>query len=319
MPKLRAIPEMQSIDWHDYSVFGLKLRSAIELPELPGSDGSVAPDVIVSIGQVQANGLPAGIHRQGDTIILIVESVGRFLITGGREILIDADALVPPKNVRLYLLGSAFGILLHQRGMLPLHANAIDIGGKAYAFMGESGAGKSTLAAWFHDQGHRVLADDVCVVSFDPDDGRAIVYPGLSRLRLWQDALEESGRDAGQYERSYEHDTPDKFDVPVSADGRNSRIELGGIYLLERSDCVSIRALDGVAGAEAIWANTYRGNMVAMLRSEKAHMGKALDLLNKVPMFVLARPLDHGLKSEVGQMILDHVHSNPATPEESVA
>ena len=63
------------------------------------------------------------------------------------------------------------GAALHQRGILPLHANAVEIDHRAVAFMGASGAGKSTLAAWFHDQGYPILADDVCVIR--ADDGAA--------------------------------------------------------------------------------------------------------------------------------------------------
>ena len=76
---------------------------------------------------------------------------------------------VPDANIRLYLLGSAMGVLLHQRGLLPLHANAVEIDGKAFAFMGASGSGKSTLAAWFHDHGYRIIADDVCAVRFETE------------------------------------------------------------------------------------------------------------------------------------------------------
>ena len=93
----------------------------------------------------------------------------------GNQIVIDAAPDATDRNVRLFLLGSALGALLHQRGLLPLHANAIDLGGGAVAFSGHSGAGKSTIAAWFHDRGHRILADDVCVVGFD-QSGRALVH-----------------------------------------------------------------------------------------------------------------------------------------------
>ena len=83
------------------------------------------------------------------------------------EIVAEPRQGVPDSNVRLFLLGSAMGALLHQRGLLPLHTNAVEVGGRAFAFMGKSGAGKSTLAAWFHDRGFRIVADDVCVVGFD--------------------------------------------------------------------------------------------------------------------------------------------------------
>lgn len=147
--------------------------------------------------------------------------------------------------MRLFLLGSAFGALLHQRGLLPLHANAVEIDGRAFAFMGPSGAGKSTLAAWFHRQGDSVIADDVCVVGFG-GDGRSFAAPGLPRLRLWAEALELMGGDSANYDRSYVGNDAltEKFDVPMGevATAR-SNIELGALYLLNRGDEFSIAGL----------------------------------------------------------------------------
>src|SRR5258708_39789946 len=80
------------------------------------------------------------------------------------------------------------GAIFHQRGLLPLHANAIEVGGQAVAFVGPSGAGKSTLAAYFRDRGYRVLCDDVWVVSFG-SDGEPLAWPGVPRVKLWGDAL----------------------------------------------------------------------------------------------------------------------------------
>ena len=140
-----------------------------------------------------------GLHVEGEALLLTIPDVARYRIEGGTEIVVDAHPSAPDRNIRLYLLGLAFGALLHQRGLLPLHANAVEVDGKAVAFMGESGAGKSTLAAWFHDRGHRIVADDVCVVGFSKG-GQAFAHPGLPRLRLWDEALEASGRSAADFQ-----------------------------------------------------------------------------------------------------------------------
>ena len=127
---------------------------------------------------------------------------------------------MPERNVRLFLLGSAFGVLLHQRGLLPLHANAIEIDGRAVAFMGPSGAGKSTLAAWFHDRAFRVIADNVCAISRN-SEGRRQAAPGLPRLRLWAEALELMGRSSHALNRSFVDDDDEKFDVPMDPASRS--------------------------------------------------------------------------------------------------
>src|SRR5215213_168075 len=158
----------------DYTVFGLRVRSALELPELFQAKGEGEPDVRIETGSIDAPESAPGLSARDGGLLLTVADAGRFLISQGRTIRVEALNGVDPRNVRLFLLGSAFGALLHQRGLLPLHANAIEVDGTAVAFMGASGAGKSTLAAWFHDRGYRIIADDVCVVRFD-DRGTARV------------------------------------------------------------------------------------------------------------------------------------------------
>lgn len=238
-------------DFHDYSLFGLKVRSAIPIPELISSQWSGRPDVSISQAALDPRGTQSGYNVIGEEILLDIPRVARFSITGGNSIRVDPVAGAPARNVRLYLLGSGIGALLHQRRLLPLHANAIAIDGKAIAFMGKSGAGKSTLAAWFHDEGYQVISDDICVVSAG-DGIQPRVFPGIPRLRLWQDALEASGRRTDDFERSYVDDSPwNKFDVPVhSLDGANEPLDLLGLYLLDKGDVVEFSPLSGVEAAE---------------------------------------------------------------------
>ena len=210
--------------------------------------------------------------------------------------------------MRLFLLGSAFGALLHQRGLLPLHANAVEVDGKAVAFMGESGAGKSTLAAWFHDAGHRVLADDVCVIRFD-EQQRPMACPGLPRLRLWQDAIDLSGRDASKYTRSYVGDHPfEKFDVPISPSASaTGALELGAVYLLDTGTSLQITRLEGVEAAEAIFAHTYRGGFLNAAAGHQAHWAASVRVIQTVPVFRLSRPFALGRMHADGNQVLAHV------------
>jgi hypothetical protein len=108
----------------------------------------------------------------------------------------------------------------------------VEIGGRACLFIGRSGAGKSTLAAWFHDRGHRVLADDVCAISLD--GGKAMAMPGVPRLRLWKDAVERSGRSTDSFERSF--DGHDKFDVPTRSGPDLRPLAVAACYILDSTE-----------------------------------------------------------------------------------
>jgi hypothetical protein len=296
---------------YDYEVFGLKIRSGFPLPELFEAKGEVAPDVIIRLAPVRSATSTADIHMEGDALVLAVAGVARYRIESGREILVDPEPGVPERNVRLFLLGSAFGALLHQRGLLPLHANAVEIDGRAVAFMGESGAGKSTLAAWFHDRGHRVIADDVCVVGFD-DDGKPFAAPGLPRLRLWSEALELTGRDPEGLTRSYLNDEDEKFDVPIAAaSAARSQMPLAAIYLLERGGESFIVPLRGIEAADAVFANTYRGEYLAKTSGQKEHWESAVRLVRGTPVFRAIRQWDLTALEEQCSGLLHHARELP--------
>lgn len=282
----------------DYQLFGLAVRSELELPELPPHSFEGEPEVAIRCGK-----------SDGGTLIAI-DGIAEFRVSNGSRVSVCASPGASPRNVRLYLLGSAMGLLLHQRGLLPLHANSVDLDGRAIAFIGPSGSGKSTLAAWFHDNGYQVLADDVCVVRFSDDDAPS-VCPGLPRLRLWKEALEASGRDAAHFARSYAGDEKwEKFDVPLDHAGAPKvATPLAAIYLLAEGHPAGVEPLFGVEAAEALFANTYRGRFVAEAGKPKMHWEACVRLVRSTPIFRAVRHWGLDRLEEESRRLLDHARS----------
>ena len=87
-----------------------------------------------------------------------------------------------------FVLGTSFGILLHQRGALVLHGAAVASDGRAIVICGESGAGKSTLAAALCREGCSFAADDICVISLN-GQREPIVQSDGRQLKLWQELI----------------------------------------------------------------------------------------------------------------------------------
>ena len=272
-----------------YCMFGLQLRSEIELPELRAVAPSGDPDVEILQGSIPcADRMAEGYLLGNDGAGFVIDDVAGFWISDGQRIVIEPQPGVAGSNVRLYLLGSAMGVLLHQRGLLPLHANCVEIDGQGVAFLGRSGAGKSTLAAAFYDRGFRVVADDVCVIDFD-DSGQALVTQGIPRLRLWEEALAVGSRNAIDYQLSYAGDEQyRKFDVPVGV--VNIRLPLAAIYRLSDGTGPGFRKLEGTAAAETVFANTYRGSYLRAVGDQIAHWSLSTRLLGAVPVFDFSRP-----------------------------
>ena len=296
---------------HAYSLFGLHLHSTIELPELHAVAPLAVSDVVISRGAVDiASGLSQLPQPVDDGFAIRVDDIATYAIRSGSSIMVDAAAGAAPRNVRLYLLGSAMGMLLHQRGILPLHANAVEIDGRAFVFMGASGAGKSTLAAWFNDRGHRVIADDVCALTFD-QRGRPVTCPGLPRLRLWSEALTATGRLAKNFSRSYfGTDEWEKYDVPLSKQCIPSpTLLVGGIYWLERGAVTEVRRLTGIDALDALFSNTYRGSYLALAGHPTLHLQACAQLARDVPMFTASRRWGYDYFELEGALLAKHARA----------
>ncbi|MEA3015609.1 MAG: hypothetical protein QOI38_331 [Sphingomonadales bacterium] len=286
---------------HCYALFGLSIASELALPGFPEGDGD--PDVAARFGAVAAQDRPVAVAD--DALFLSVPEVGRFRIADGREILIDPEPGASERNLRVYLLGSAMGALLHQRGILPLHANAVAHGERAVAFAGRSGAGKSTLAAWFAGFGREVLCDDVCAIGRD-EAGAPLVLPGVPRLRLWSDALARSGRDSMAYDRSF--DGQDKYDVPVPPSAPSTPRPLAACYLLDEAQgAPTIERLSPGEAAEALVANTYRGGFVRLLGLTERHFAQCVSLARSVPVYRARRRWGEAFLDEEAERLSRHV------------
>ena len=268
---------------HRYSLFGLQIESDIQLPELFQAEGPA--DLRIELGRVPADGpSEPGVHPLEGGALLVVEKTARYFVAGGSRIVVEPEAGASSRNVRLFLLGSAFGLLLHQRRMLPLHANAVEIDGSTVAFMGGSGAGKSTLAAWFSDRSFPLIADDVAVVDFEGDG--PIIQPGLPRLRLWEKVVAATGRNPSDHPLSVEGDSAyDKRDVFLpQAKVASAPRRLGAIVELSRTGPL-IEPLQGATAAEAIMSHTYRGEYVKLLQTAREHWLTCMKLVAAVPVY----------------------------------
>jgi hypothetical protein len=185
--------------------------------------------------------------------------------------------------------------LLHQRGYLPIHANAVRLqSGGAAAFAGPSGAGKSTMAALLEVAGFRVLCDDLCAIKFD-DSKRPLLFAGIPRLKLWADTLGLLGRDQAAYERVASDLI--KFHVPLGCADEQGSLEpipLERVYLLERrtkDDEALVSPLRAAAAAGAILGNTFRWNIGQAIRGpeSRSQFDQCLDVARHARVYRLAR------------------------------
>jgi hypothetical protein len=240
----------------DRQYCGWRIRSEIPLPSLPPwPDDGHAVDIEIRRGAVAAaiqNPRYAGPVvqlGQDGTCRFSLPAIGAFLLRDGRDIVVDVAEGVPDADVRLFLFGSVFGLLCHQRGLLPLHASAVLIDGRAVAFSGPSGVGKSTLAAAFVARGYPLVCDDVLVV--DPQGtGEPVVRPGVTQMRLWHTALEALGHSTDSLERP--RATLNKYVMPSGTPPIRTPLSLAAVIHLETVQTPQHAACTPLAGLEAV-------------------------------------------------------------------
>ena len=281
---------------HCYIAFGLRVRSSWPIPALAESeapfDGPPDVDIVAASVPVPAtvqdvDGLKVNVN--GKAAFLDIEECGRFEIVEGRTIRVEPESGATTEQVNLYLLGSVFGMLLHQRKLIPFHCNAVEIDGSALLFCGDSGAGKSTLAAHFIERGFRLLGDDLCALSFGPG-GQVLATPGAARLKLWQDTLEEFGRSRAGLKLLPWYE--DKFEVPLSVTGWAQSVPVAGIYHLriaENGRPPGIHALKGLESANAVTANIYRRRLADLSGATQFYLAATARIVETVPTFTINR------------------------------
>jgi hypothetical protein len=211
---------------HRYRAYGLHIASELAIPELlPDMCADGGAEVEIRLGEVPER-LASPVqestgHQSGpEGMLLTIPQVARYFVSDGRHVVVSPDPAASDHDVRVFLLGTCFGALLHQRGALVLHASGIATGRGAVLFAGHSGAGKSTLLAEMLRRGYRMMVDDVCAI-LPADDGGLVVQPSYPRTRLWADSAAHLDVDTTGLQRTrshlnkYERQVPQAFhDAP---------------------------------------------------------------------------------------------------------
>ena len=121
-----------------YTANNLCIHSEICLPELVVSEGT--PEIVIRLGKL--HNLPQESSGRGNRFLGELRGVGRFLIEGGREIVVEPISGIDESMLRPSILGPAMSVVLRQRGLLVLHASSVAINHTAVAFLGSAGWGK---------------------------------------------------------------------------------------------------------------------------------------------------------------------------------
>lgn len=292
-----------------YVAYGLSIRSELALPELVAAEDGQVADVVVRLGCVRPI-VPEGdwtegyVYGDAEEAHIFVEGVGSLLVRGGREIVVDPAPGVEERVLRLFLLGSALGLLLHQRGLFVLHASSVVVGGAAAVFLGESGEGKSTMAAAMHARGHAVVVDDV--VAIDLDGACApLVLPAFPQLKLWPEAAGLLGDRPETL--ALLHPDEEKRARPAWEGFPQRPLPLAGIYVLAEGSRPAIEPLRPQEAFAELIRYSYAAGLLGPTASTPAHFRQCVDLAGRAAISRLRRQRSLSALPEIAQLLEAHL------------
>ena len=291
------------------TAYGLRFRSEVPVPFRPAPpDGT--PDVVIRIGSVPRtlNGLATPRlpwQAVPGAFLLEVDGVARYLARGGDEIVVEPTG-GNETDVATFLLGSVLAACLQQRGIVTLHASAVETADGAVLFAGSSGAGKSTLAATLVDRGYRMLADDVTGVVIE--GGRPVALSAFPAVRLWADAVESlewRGR-AGARVR----DDLEKYITPVER-FRSLPLPVRAVFTLgsHNRDTIEFEAAPPGTAVDALLRYTYRKRFMRAMEHGLEHFGAVTALARGTPLFRVTRPMWPFLPAALADAIERHLRA----------
>lgn len=297
-----------------FRAYGLVFAASIPIPEMVpigvAGTNSSHPDVAIVVtdfpDELTDPAAVSSVHQvNSNALLLRVPHVARYLVRGGREILIDPDPSASDHDVRVYLLGTCLGALLHQRGFLVLHASGIATEIGCVLFTGESGSGKSTLLNEFLKRGFQMVVDDVCAIRVDQDAAPTVV-PSYPRTRLWADAADRLAIDTTGLPRT--KTSWDKFERQVPEQFADSEVALIQVIHLTGPDDGRECRMERLGPMEAFMTlvgNTYRGSLLDGLDKRTSHFNLASQTAQRVSMVRMSRPTGVNSVAQLADLVLE--------------
>jgi hypothetical protein len=297
---------------HLFRAYGLLFASSIPVPEMTPVDddgvGDRRPDVTISLGPTprhldQALTYPSGHEANAEQFLLRVADVGQYLVSGGVDIVIDPAPGVTSHELRVFMLGTCLGVLLHQRGFLVLHASGIGTERGAVLFAGNSGAGKSTLLAELLGRGEKMLVDDVCAIHVGAET-LPIVVPSYPRTRVWGETAARLSIDTTGLPRT--RPQMDKYERQVPEQFWDREAPLLRLYHLAGSNGseLSLTRLGPLEAFHTVLHNTYRKVLLEGLVRQREHFEMVSRAARASTVIRVIRPAETFQLRELADLIM---------------
>ncbi|MCD6046678.1 MAG: HPr kinase/phosphorylase [Gammaproteobacteria bacterium] len=275
-----------------YYAYGLNFASDIEIPELLWSTSPSESAIEIYQGKIDEftndNIQNYIVYGKPQKLFLNIPQVAKFLVEDGQRIIYHLYEGAHIDEFRLFLLGSCFGAILQQRGYIVLHGNAVSVEGKTCKiFVGDQGAGKSTTAAWFMKQGARILADDVCAITFN-EALEPMVIPGFPQLKIWQDTADKLAINTQVLRRVRPQDA--KYALPFKERFCTDPLPITAIIELKKDNGISQQVV-GLEKLKKLILHSYRYCFLTHQQLETTYNKQLLQLAQNIHLSSISRQM----------------------------
>jgi len=276
---------------YTYKVFGVIVTSEFELPELSVKSDDV-PDIRIQTGQVPRklkNPTSSGplFELAPYDFILRFDSVGAFRAQNGNQITIQPANTITP-DVRLFVLGTMMGIILMQRGLLPMHGSSFLTRNGAVLITGYSGSGKSTLAMAMQQKNFPILSDDISALQCDQVNGIDL-HVGMQHLKLWKDVIDYLGNtDPMKKVRP----SIEKYQVPSTSFAEEGPFPLKTIICLSAKTLpgFTIEKINGAMKFGLLKSQIFRNQFFESIGDPYINFNNLAMLAKVVDVYIIGRP-----------------------------
>jgi hypothetical protein len=209
-----------------------------------------------------------------------------------------------PGLASVLVTGTLMSFLLLMRGDPLLHASAVEIDGRALAFVGYSGKGKSTMATLMCAANARIVTDDVLRLRIGDDAVRS--YLGATEARLRKSAV-ELARSFGVAPQVRK--TSDDRDAVKLAPSGTDLLALAAIVVPEPRRDIDRVELVRLSAADALLALLRYPRIVGwvepgVLATQFQHLA---DIVQRVPVYLGNVPWGPPFAADIADQVLQQL------------
>lgn len=280
---------------NNYYVYGLNIKSEIEIEEFVKLDNIADEDVVTISYSTMSDDIKekikegVRINLSNNKIWFHINDIATYCVTDGNKIEVELCDNADMQLMKIYVMCSCLGFIMIQKKMVAIHGGVIEMDNKAVIFTGDRGAGKSTLTTALRERGYKFISDDVAGIKINKVP---YVMPGFPYQKLCESAMDKFGYDKERY-TSFMSDKEVKYVVPALDEFVYEGRELVAIVKLTvgEVDEVTIEELRGSEKLNNIIENIYRGEYINHLgRMDPIYFKQCIDIAKNIRFFKITRP-----------------------------